>query len=36
MARVGYLGGKIRHTELNDNISKTAPSNGLEEREEED
>jgi uncharacterized membrane protein len=36
MARVGYLGGKIRHTELNDNITKTAPSNGLEEREEED
>jgi uncharacterized membrane protein len=36
MARVGYLGGKIRHTELNENISKTAPSNGLEEHEEED
>jgi uncharacterized membrane protein len=36
MARVGYLGGQIRHTELNDNITKTAPSNGLEEREEED
>jgi uncharacterized membrane protein len=29
MARVGYLGGKIRHTELNDNISKTAPSNSV-------
>ncbi len=36
MARVGYLGGQIRHTELNDNVSQTAPSNGLEEREEED
>jgi uncharacterized membrane protein len=36
MARVGYLGGQIRHTELNENITKTAPSNGLEEQEEED
>jgi hypothetical protein len=36
MARVGYLGGKIRHTELNENIVKSAPSNKPEEREEED
>ncbi len=36
MARVGYLGGQIRHTELNDNVSQNASSNGLEEREEED
>jgi uncharacterized membrane protein len=36
MARVGYLGGKIRHTELNENIVKSAPSNNPEEREEED
>ena len=36
MARVGYLGGQIRHTELNETITKTAPSNGLEEQEEED
>jgi uncharacterized membrane protein len=37
MARVGYLGGKIRHTELNDNNQvQHATSNDLEAREEED
>jgi uncharacterized membrane protein len=36
MAIVGYLGGKIRHTELNDNVSPKAPTNGIEAREEED
>lgn len=36
MARVGYLGGQIRHTELNENVSQKAPSNNLEESKEED
>lgn len=36
MARVGYLGGKIRHTELNSNVSQKAPANGIEAHEEED
>jgi hypothetical protein len=36
MARVGYLGGKIRHTEINGNVSPQAPSNGIEGIEEED
>jgi len=36
MARVGYLGGKIRHTELNENVSQKAPSKTFEEPAEED
>lgn len=36
MARVGYLGGKIRHTELNEIVSQKAPSNGIQTRDGED
>jgi hypothetical protein len=36
MARVGYLGGKIRHTELNTSaINQSLPTNGGEQEEED-